>query len=165
MWCSTKPGIYGQGVLDDCELIGRLGEVAVASLLNTTIDAEYKERGDDTDLTVTLDGRQVKIDVKTAERDKGYGIVCSSRNGHLMPLKSQLYVFCHLTEHNAEEQTATVEVVGWLHLGEFQKRYDWNRQVKREDHTGRVVESWRNYFIPHSEMHSLKPIITKTNAI
>ena len=37
MWCSEKPGEYGKGIIKDCELIGRLGEVAVAPLLNTKI--------------------------------------------------------------------------------------------------------------------------------
>lgn len=114
MWCSSKPGIYGRGLLNTptdptrTERMGRLGEKALSLYLNLKPDFEYKELGDAGDLVFGLN----KVDIKTASRDYGKLLVQAENEfGYKTPLKSDYYVAAVILKDNGIE--ALVKLVGW----------------------------------------------------
>ncbi len=77
MWANTKKGAYGKGLNNTnsdphrVERLGRLGEMAMARHLGVEPNLDYKKYGDDRDFTY----KGLKVDVKTAFRDYGAGLV------------------------------------------------------------------------------------------
>jgi hypothetical protein len=96
---------WGSGILNSgripykAELIGILGEIAFSKISKLPVDCEYKKSGNSHDFKTDIlkSHREVNIEVKTRLSD--YGDVYIKRydeNSKIVPLKSDIYVFCHL---------------------------------------------------------------------
>ena len=117
MGCNNKKSNYGRGMLNTdedprkVERVGRLGEVAVAKILNLKVDWEYKRFGDKCDFSIDS---KLKIDVKTiATRnylpDKGF-IRAADGNGKTVPIRSDIFIFCYLHSEDKINKIASVEL-------------------------------------------------------
>ena len=118
MWSSSKPGEYGKGFAnsnDDpfrVERTGKLGEMALAQIIELPVDFKYTEFGDLTDFSITP---QATIDVKTATRLSDYCaslITAINSNGKQIQLKSQYYVAAYINHDDRVAKRAEVIIVG-----------------------------------------------------
>jgi hypothetical protein len=118
MYCSSKSGSYGKGILNDkndvhkTERIGRLGEIAYGKLFNCDPDLEYRRGGDKYDFLLG----DKKIDVKTSAHNHGnfHYVVHSDDRGHVYDLRCDIYIFFYLVEENYLRQTATIGINGYM---------------------------------------------------
>lgn len=110
MWCSSKPGIWGNGILENAEKLGRLGEKALSLYLNLPVDFSYRKYGDTGDLIF-----HKSIDIKTASRNyKKMLIQGENEFGQLIPLKSDYYVAAYCNYIDIEGKKAKITIVGWI---------------------------------------------------
>jgi hypothetical protein len=119
-WCSSKPGVYGRGILntkDDpkrVERIGNLGEMAFSMYMKLPKPKfEYKRGGDDYDFLVS--GKT--IDVKCARKDYGSILIkCETETGKWVFQERDIYVASYIDSDDRANKRATVILVGWVPL-------------------------------------------------
>ena len=96
---------WGSGILNSgkipykAELVGILGEIAFSKISKIPVDDEYKSCGNNSDFKASIDLTQRDVDIEVKTRLKDYGDVYLKRydeNSKIVPLKSDIYVFCHL---------------------------------------------------------------------
>ena len=127
MWCSSKRGTYGKGLLNSqsdpykTERTGKLGEMALSKLIKSNVDGEYKKYGDQYDFKI----KGYSIDIKTKAPNKyinkvGY-ITAINEKGYKLQLKSNIYVFCYLENDDTIQKNAVAIVQGWIHADEISK--------------------------------------------
>lgn len=117
MWSSKKPGFYGRGMLNTnsdpykTERIGRLGELALASVLKVNPDFSYRKFGDKYDFKIN----EYTIDIKTAATTKYKQLLVMGVNEYNRPvkLKADIYIAAHLIEEDHVKQKAAIELVGF----------------------------------------------------
>jgi hypothetical protein len=159
MGCNNKKTRYGRGMIntdDDprkVERIGRLGETAVARILNLKVDWSYRKYGDMYDFTIPVNN--IKIDVKTtAPRkyfpDKGF-IRSEDGNGKLVALKSDVFIFCYVRQENTELKTAKIEIYGWISKKQILRLPKIKTPRKDSRHT--------NYEIDFSTLNSIIDLV------
>lgn len=116
-WSNSKTGKYGSGLCTTNKdkykpaRTGRLGELAVARLLNVEADFSYIELGDSEDMLYY--GK--KVDVKTATRNYGKGLIyCQNQWGKIIPLNKDLYIFSFVREEDRDNKYCKIVIVGYL---------------------------------------------------
>ena len=116
MWCSSKGGVYGKGLLNSIadpyrtERIGRLGEMALCKVINTSPDFSYRKFGDAGDFVIN----NKKIDIKTAARNYGEMLVCGENEwGKKVDIKSDIYVAAVILKDDTTRKESEVDILGW----------------------------------------------------
>ena len=152
MWCSSKKGMYGKGLLNTkndplkTERTGRLGEMALCLVLNASPDFSYRKFGDAGDFVV--EGK--KIDIKTAARNYGEMLVYAENEwGKKVNIKSDIYVAAVVLSDDIEKKEAEIDILGWC---------------KKEDLMSRDLVPARqgkhkNYAVPHAELDSIDKFV------
>jgi hypothetical protein len=150
MWCSSKSGEYGYGLLNSpldrhrTERLGRIGEKALSLYLNKEVDFEYKVGGDNGDLK-----SEKIVDIKTASRNYGKLLIqAKSEFGYCITLKSDYYVGAYCVSECAKNKLAEIELVGWIN--------------KRKVITKPIVPAMRgthkNYEVKYSELEPIETL-------
>ena len=115
MWCSSKAGFYGRGILNKqkdphrTERLGRLGEKALSKYLKRDVNFKYVKGGDSGDLI-----SESKIDIKTASYNYGALLIQAENEfGKKNKIKCDIYVAAICESDDGENKEATIRLVGW----------------------------------------------------
>jgi len=154
MWSSSKTGPYGEGLLREAKdpfktgRIGKIGEMAQSKITNLPMDIRYIKGGDKTDFFVG----ELKIDVKTAARRYGAGLVRKITNkGIEISLKSSHYVFAYVEEEIIKDKYARVVFVGWATQNEIKQAAVTISRKQKSKHY--------NYDLPYTDSRSIRDIL------
>jgi hypothetical protein len=117
MWSSSKPGEYGKGIAnteDDplkVERTGKLGEMALAQIIQEPVDFEYRKLGDAYDFIID----KYTVDIKTATKLPSYNaslITAVNENGKMLDIKCDYYVAAYINHDDRQSKRAEVIIVG-----------------------------------------------------
>jgi len=158
LWCSSKPGVYGRGMLNSksdpkkVERIGNLGEFAFATYMGLDKpEFAYKTGGVDHDFYIN----GFTINVKCASKNYGAVLIkCETEKGRYVFQDSDFFVASYLKTENREQKIALIDLVGYVDL-EFIKKLTpvesprWNSSHK----------NYQINFEDCKKIHNLKNIL------
>jgi len=148
-WSSEKTDNYGKpqpfpdGKGDMKSAVGLFGEMAFAIINNLDVDLSYRKNGDSCDFAV--DG--VTIDIKTAmKKSKGPHIRSRKLSTGRFDKMKDMYVVGYLADHNIDNHTAEVVLVGYFYRDEMESA---------DEYISKAREDTANYDLYFSESNPL----------
>jgi hypothetical protein len=158
MWAREKGGIYGRGMInnskDPCkaERSGCLGEMAVAKILDLSMNITYKKGGDKTDFIIN----GLPTDVKTATTSHGALLIVATKWGNQnirLKLNNDIYIAAYVVNEDRINKFAKIAVMGFFEKALINESY-----FKKARMPG--MEFW-NWDIPYTDLNNIESLVAK----
>lgn len=158
MWANKKQGSWGRGMVNNekdpylAERSGLLGEMAVAKILDLSVNITYKEGGDVTDFIIN----GLPADVKTAITDHGALLIKATKGGNptiRLELRNDIYIAAYVLNDDRENKFAKLAVMGFYEKALINESY-FKKARKRG------MEFW-NWDIPYTDLNNIESLVAK----
>jgi len=158
MWAREKGGDYGRGMInnsdDPClaERSGCLGEVAVAKILDLSMNITYIKGGDKTDFIIN----GFRADVKTAATDHGALLIKATKwddPNNRLNLNNDIYIAAYVINDDRINKFAKLAVMGFYEKASINESYF--KKARR-----RGMQFW-NWDIPYTDLNNIESLVAK----
>jgi hypothetical protein len=158
MWANNRQGPWGRGMVNNekdpylAERSGLLGEMAVAKILDLSVNTTYKVGGDATDFIIN----GFPTDVKTAITDHGALLIKATKGANptnRLELRNDIYIAAYVLNDDRENKFAKIAVMGFFEKSLINESY-----FKKARRPG--MEFW-NWDIPYTDLNNIGSLVAK----